>query len=165
MRGGSLPHARGHDPRGKRLGRRVDQNSRSPDRAASPSGTSRYPTRTEFGRHLVQSRQATHTRQTCLKRKAPVLARTVGKNQAKRTGKTPIKEQPNAYGISLVCEKNMVRIGGFLKTQNRIRRHRARGWFISPYQMGGTIFGKSTMARYPLMYTSSRLTDPSPWRR
>ena len=58
----TLPHALGHDPRGKRLGRKVDQNSRSPDRAASLSGTSRYPTRTEFGRHLVQSRQATHTR-------------------------------------------------------------------------------------------------------
>ena len=54
----------------------------------------------------------------------------------------------------------MVRIGGFLKTQNRIRRHWARGRFISPYQMGGTIFGKSTMARYPLMHTSSRLLDP-----
>ena len=56
----------------------------------------------------------------------------------------------------------MVRVGGFLKTQNRIRRQRARGRFISPYQVGGTIFGKSTMARYPLMYTSSRLLDP--WR-
>ena len=56
----------------------------------------------------------------------------------------------------------MVRVGGFLKTQNRIRRQRARGRFISPYQIGGTIFGKSTMARYPLMYTSSRLLDP--WR-
>ena len=54
----------------------------------------------------------------------------------------------------------MVRVGGFLKTQNRIRRQRARGRFISPYQVGGTIFGKSTTARYPLMYTSSRLTDP-----
>ena len=54
----------------------------------------------------------------------------------------------------------MVRVGGFLKTQNRIRRQRARGRFISPYQIGGTIFGKSTMARYPLMYTSSRLLDP-----
>ena len=46
----------------------------------------------------------------------------------------------------------MVRIGGFLKTQNRIRRHQARGRFISPYEIGGTIFGKSTMARYPLMH-------------
>ena len=54
----------------------------------------------------------------------------------------------------------MVRVGGFLKTQNRIRRQHARGRFISPYQVGGTIFGKSTTARYPLMYTSSRLTDP-----
>ena len=53
----------------------------------------------------------------------------------------------------------MVRIGGFLKTQNRIRRQRARGRFISPYQVGGTIFGKSTMARYPLMYTSSRILE------
>ena len=60
------------------------------------------------------------------------------------------------------CENNMVRVGGFLKTQNRIRRQRARGRFISPYQVGGTIFGKSTMARYPLMHTSSRLLDP--WR-
>ena len=54
----------------------------------------------------------------------------------------------------------MVRVGGFLKTQNRIRRQRARGRFISPYQVGGTIFGKSMTARYPLMHTSSRLTDP-----
>ena len=54
----------------------------------------------------------------------------------------------------------MVRVGGFLKTQNRIRRQRARGRFISPYQVGGTIFGKSTTARYPLMHTSSRLLDP-----
>ena len=53
----------------------------------------------------------------------------------------------------------MVRVGGFLKTQNRVRRQRARGRFISPYQVGGTIFGKSIMARYPLMYTSSRLLD------
>ena len=56
----------------------------------------------------------------------------------------------------------MVRVRGFLKTQNRIRRQRARGRFISPYQVGGTIFGKSTMARYSLMHTSSRLLDP--WR-
>ena len=54
----------------------------------------------------------------------------------------------------------MVRVGGFLKTQNRIRRQRARGRFISPYQVGGTIFGMSTMARYPLMHTSSRLLEP-----
>ena len=54
----------------------------------------------------------------------------------------------------------MVRVGGFLKSQNRIRRQRARGRFISPYQVGGTIFGKSTMTRYPLMHTSSRLLDP-----
>ena len=54
----------------------------------------------------------------------------------------------------------MVRIGGFLKSQNRIRRQRARGRFISPYQVGGTLFGKSTLARYPLMHTSSRLVDP-----
>ena len=54
----------------------------------------------------------------------------------------------------------MVRVGGFLKSQNRIRRQRARGRFVSPYQVGGTIFGKSTTARYPLMHTSSRLVDP-----
>ena len=54
----------------------------------------------------------------------------------------------------------MVRIVGFLKTQNRIRQQRARGRFISPYQVGGTIFGKSTMARYPLMHTFSRLLEP-----
>ena len=57
----------------------------------------------------------------------------------------------------------MVRVGGFLKSQNRIRRQRARGRFISPYQVGGTIFGKSTMARYPLMHTSHRI-NPEPWR-
>ena len=34
----------------------------------------------------------------------------------------------------------MVRVGGFLKTQNRIRRQRARGRFISPYQVGGDDF-------------------------
>ena len=49
----------------------------------------------------------------------------------------------------------MVRIGGFRKTQNRIRLQRPRGRFISPYQTGGTIFGKSTTARYPFMYPSS----------
>ena len=49
----------------------------------------------------------------------------------------------------------MVRIGGFRKTQNRIRLQRPRGRFISPYQTGGTIFGKSTTARYPFMYSSS----------
>ena len=54
----------------------------------------------------------------------------------------------------------MVRIGGFLKTQNRIRLQRARGRFISPYQMGGTIFGKSTTARYPFMYSSSPALEP-----
>ena len=57
----------------------------------------------------------------------------------------------------------MVRVGGFLKSQNRIRRQRARGRFISPYQVGGTIFGKSTMARYPLMHTTHRI-NPAPWR-
>ena len=57
----------------------------------------------------------------------------------------------------------MVRVGGFLKTQSRIRRQRARGRFISPYQVGGTIFGKSTMARYPLMNTTHRI-NPEPWR-
>ena len=54
----------------------------------------------------------------------------------------------------------MVRIGGFLKTRNRTRLQRARGRFISPYQMGGTIFGKSTTARYPLMYPSSPALEP-----
>ena len=49
----------------------------------------------------------------------------------------------------------MERIGGFRKTQNRIRLQRARGRFISPYQTGGTIFGKSTTARYPFTYSSS----------
>ena len=53
----------------------------------------------------------------------------------------------------------MVRIGGFLKTQNRVRRQRARGRFISPYQVGGTLFGKSMTSRYPLVNTSSRLQD------
>ena len=57
----------------------------------------------------------------------------------------------------------MVRVGGFLKSQNRIRRQRARGRFISPYQVGGTIFGKSTMARYPLMHTTHRI-NPDPRR-
>ena len=57
----------------------------------------------------------------------------------------------------------MVRVGGFLKSQNRVRRQRARGRFISPYQVGGTIFGKSTMARYPLMNTTHRI-NPEPWR-
>ena len=57
----------------------------------------------------------------------------------------------------------MVRVGGFLKSQNRIRRQRARGRFVSPYQVGDTIFGKSTMARYPLMFTTHRI-NPEPWR-
>ena len=56
----------------------------------------------------------------------------------------------------------MVRVGGFLKSQNRIRRQRARGRFISPYQVGGTIFGKSTTARYPWMHTTRRI-NPEPW--
>ena len=67
------------------------------------------------------------------------------------------------HGTSLECE--MVRIGGFLKSQNRIRRQRARGRFISPYQVGGTIFGRSTLARYPLMHTSSRLKHLKPRKR
>ena len=46
-----------------------------------------------------------------LKRKASALAWTVGKNALR---KTPIKEPPNEYGISLDC-KSMVRIGGFSK--------------------------------------------------
>ena len=63
----------------------------------------------------------------------------------------------------------MVRIGGFLKTQNRVRRQRARGRFISPYQVGGTLFGKSMTSRYPLVNTSSRLQDiwprgVKPWK-
>ena len=58
----ALPHARGHDPRRQRVGRRVNQTRRAPDRAASPSGTARYSTRTEFGRHLGPSRRATHPR-------------------------------------------------------------------------------------------------------
>ena len=66
------------------------------------------------------------------------------------------------YGTSLVYEI-MVRVGGFLKTQNRIRRQRARGRCISPYQIGGTIFGNSTMACYPLMHKSSRLLEPWRW--
>ena len=57
----------------------------------------------------------------------------------------------------------MVRVGGFLKSQNRIRRQRARGRFILPYQIGGTIFGKSVMSRYPLLHTSSRMLEP--WKR
>ena len=57
----------------------------------------------------------------------------------------------------------MVRVGRFLKTQNRVRRQRARGRFISPYQVGGTIFGKSVMSRYPLMHTSSRMLEP--WKK
>ena len=93
------------------------------------------------------------------KRKAPALAWTSGNTKPNAPQKTPIKELPNRYGISLDC-KSMVSIEGFLKTQDRILRHRARGRFISPYQIGGTIFGKSTMTRYPLMHTFSRLLDP-----
>jgi len=44
----------------------------------------------------------------------------------------------------------MVRIGGSLKTQNRIRRQLARGRFISPYQMGGTIFGALSLDAHVL---------------
>ena len=94
-----------------------------------------------------------------LKRKAPALAWKVGKHQAKRTAKNTYKRATqrvrDIFGLRI-----MVRIGGFLKTQNRIQRHRARGRFISPYQIGGTIFGKSTMARHPLMHTCFRLLDP-----
>ena len=60
----------------------------------------------------------------------------------------------------------MVRVGGFLKSQNRIRRQRARGRFISPYQVGGTIFGKSTrMQNNPFRFPSaSTRINPEPWR-
>ena len=54
----ALPHTRGDHPREKRVGRRFNQTSRSSHRAASPSRTPRYPTRTEFGRHLVESWRA-----------------------------------------------------------------------------------------------------------
>ena len=56
----------------------------------------------------------------------------------------------------------MVRVGGFPKTQNRIRRQRARGRFISPYQVGGDDLWQVYQARYPLMHTSSRLLER--WR-
>ena len=59
----------------------------------------------------------------------------------------------------------MVRIGGFLKAQNRIRRQRARGRFVSPYQVGGTLLGLSTLRRFPLMHTSSRLKHARRRRR
>ena len=60
----------------------------------------------------------------------------------------------------------MVRVGGFLKSQNRIRRQRARGRFISPYQVGGTIFGKSTRRQSnPLGFPSATdRINPAPWR-
>ena len=86
----------------------------------------------------------------------------MGNTKPNALPKIPIKEPRNVYGTSLVYEI-MIRVGGFLKTQNRIRRQRARGRFISPYQIGGTIFGKSTMACYPLMHTSSRLLEPWRW--
>ena len=78
---------------------------------------------------------------------------------SKSEGINCIRDTPNTYGIFLVCEP-WYALEDFSKRKNRIRRHRARGRFISPYQIGGTIFDKSTMARYPLMYTSSRLLDP-----
>ena len=50
-----------------------------------------------------------------LKRKDPALAWTVRKNtKPNALRKTPIKEPPNVYGISLDC-KSMVCIGGFPK--------------------------------------------------
>ena len=60
-----------------------------------------------------------------LKRKAPALAWTVGKNQAKRTAKNAYKGATQRVR-DIFSLSTMVRIGGFLKTQNRIRRHRAR---------------------------------------
>ena len=56
----------------------------------------------------------------------------------------------------------MVRIGEFLKTQNYVRSQGARRRFISPYQVGGTIFSKSMQSRYPLLNTSSSLQDILP---
>ena len=84
----ALPHARGHDPGGQRFGRRLDQNSRSPDRAASSSGLQDIQ-RGQSMADTWSNRGAQLTRG--LKRKAPALAWTVGTNQAKRTAKNTYK--------------------------------------------------------------------------
>ena len=49
----------------------------------------------------------------------------------------------------------MVRIGGFRKTQNRIRRQRARERFILPYQVGETILASLSKHAIPC-YTGLR---------
>ena len=54
-----VPHARAHLTRGERVGRRVDQNSGTPDRAASASGTARYSTRQECRGDVGGSKCAT----------------------------------------------------------------------------------------------------------
>ena len=58
----AVAHARGHQARGQRVGRRLDQTGGTPDRAASSSGTARYSTRKECGGHVGRSKCATQPR-------------------------------------------------------------------------------------------------------
>lgn len=49
--------------------------------------------------------------------------------------------------------------GGFQKVQrNGIKRQKAIGHYRSPYQVGGTIFGRSMQPAFPLLRTRSRLS-------
>ena len=71
-----------------------------------------------------------------LKRKASAMAWTIGKHKAKRPAQNTYKRATQRVRDIFGRSKSMVHIGGFLKTQNRIRRQRAHGRFISPYQVG-----------------------------
>lgn len=51
----------------------------------------------------------------------------------------------------------MSSIGGFTKTRNYVRRQKAMGRYRSPYQRGGTIFGRSIIPFFP--------TRARPWDR
>ena len=57
----ALPHARGHDPGGQRLGRRLDQNSRSMIVQQAQAGFKTF-NEDRVWPTLVQSRRATHPR-------------------------------------------------------------------------------------------------------
>ena len=73
------------------------------------------------------------------------------KNKPNALLKTPIKEPLNSYGISLVCGSQNA------KSHSTAPGRRPVHFAVSNRR---TIFGKSTMARYPLIHTSSRLLDP-----
>ena len=172
----ALSHARGHAPGGKRLGRRIDQNSRSPHCAASPSGTPRHMQR---GHSLVDtwSNRGEQVKRG-LKRKDPALVWTVGKNQAKRTAKNAYKRVSESWRALEDFSKRKIAFDVTRPKDSSFRLIKLVGpslassrWRAIPcctrprdspppphWKMAnGTIFGKSERMRYPLMRTSSQL--------